>query len=126
MLVWGRARPILLGRPFLNKTVLFEWMGRIVPKTVIRGVNFGLGLRLATFALKDYVRAESTLGYWLAGVTFGLTLLLLGNRRFPPALLIILIGVAYACLFKLDWSIVAHSFGLRLPRLHAPGLREIW
>lgn len=108
------------------QTGLIEWIARVVPKCVIRGVQFGLGLQLASLALKDYVRAEAAIGYYLAGAAFILTLLLLGNRRYPPALLIILLGGAYAFLFKLDLTALTHSFGVRLPLFSAPSLRDVW
>ena len=125
-IVYGAGLAIGVTMLVLAATGLVDWIARVVPKSVIRGVQFGLGLQLASLALKDYVRAESTLGYALAGVTFVLTLLLMGNRRFPPALLIILIGLAYAFAFKLDWTAVSQSFGFRLPQLHAPALPDIW
>jgi hypothetical protein len=125
-IIYGAGFAIGLTMLLLVKTGLMGWVARIVPKSVVRGVQFGLGLQLAALALRDYVRAESTLGYWLAGVTFVLTLLLLGNRKLPPALVVILIGIGYAFAFKLNWDTVVHSFGFRLPELHRPALTDIW
>jgi MFS superfamily sulfate permease-like transporter len=124
--IFGAGLAIGLIMLLLVKTGLVEWIAAFVPKSVVRGIQFGLGLQLASLALKDYVRAEAGLGYWLAAVTFILTLLLLGNRRIPPALIVILVGVAYACIFKLDWTIVAHSFGLAAPKWHVPRPADIW
>ena len=70
-------------------TGLIEWLARVVPKTVVRGIQFGLGLQLASLALKDYVPADSAAGYVLAAVGFVITIALLGNRRFPAALFVI-------------------------------------
>jgi xanthine/uracil/vitamin C permease (AzgA family) len=109
---------------FLAVTGLIDWLARVVPKSVVRGIQFGLGLQLAFLALKDYVPADGRWGYALAGVSFVLTLALLGNRRFPPAPLIILLGVAYAVAFKLDAGALAHSAGFRLPRLYRPSLAD--
>jgi len=39
----------------LAATGLIEWVARAVPKSVVRGIQFGLGLQLASLALKDYV-----------------------------------------------------------------------
>src|SRR5438477_182428 len=41
----------------LAVTGLIEWVARAVPKSVVRGIQFGLGLQLASLALKDYVQA---------------------------------------------------------------------
>jgi hypothetical protein len=124
--IYGAGLAIGLTMLLLVKTGLIEWIAAWVPKSVVRGIQFGLGLQLASLALKDYVRAESTLGYWLAGSTFLLTLLLLGNRKIPPALVVILIGVAYAFVFKLDWTVITHSFGLAAPKWHVPRPTDIW
>jgi hypothetical protein len=125
-IIYGAAVAIGITMLILVKTGLVEWIAQVVPKSVIRGVQFGLGLQLASLALKDYVRAEGAVGYGLAAAAFLMTLLLLGNRKLPPALLIIGAGLVYAILFKLDWSIAAHGFGLRLPQLHVPKPGEIW
>ena len=59
----------------LTRVVAF--LARVVPKTVVRGIQFGLGLQLATLALKDYVWAEGAAGYVLAAIAFAATVALL-------------------------------------------------
>src|SRR5713226_10038922 len=73
----------------LALTGLVEWVARVVPKPVVRGIQFGLGLQLASLALTRYVADEGTVGWILAAVCFVVTVALLGNRRYPPALLLI-------------------------------------
>ena len=102
----------------LTVTGLIEWLARVVPKTVVRGIQFGLGLQLAMLAVKDYVQADGAAGYVLAGIGFVITVALMGNRRFPAALFVIALGVAYAFAFKIDFAAVWHGAGFRLPQLH--------
>jgi MFS superfamily sulfate permease-like transporter len=109
----------------LTLTGLIGWVARIVPKSVVRGVQFGLGMQLASLALRDYVTSDGWPGYALAFVAFALTLALLGNRRFPPAPFIILLGIAYALLFKLDGGAFAHAVGISLPKLHTPQWADV-
>lgn len=109
----------------LTLTGLIGWVARIVPKSVVRGVQFGLGMQLASLALRDYVTSDGWPGYALAFVAFAMTLALLGNRRFPPAPFIILLGVAYALLFKLDGGSFAHAAGISLPKLHTPQWADV-
>lgn len=104
---------------------LIDWMGKIVPKTVIRGVQFGLGLQLALLSLKEYIPSDSTLGFGLAAVGFFLTVLLLGNRRIPPAPILILLGVAYGVLLKTDADSWRGVIGLHLPRVTFPEASDI-
>jgi uncharacterized membrane protein (UPF0136 family) len=110
----------------LTVTGLIEWLARAVPKSVVRGIQFGLGLQLASLALKDYVPADGRMGYALAAAAFLLTALLLGNRRFPPAPIVILLGIGYALFFKLSGSLPGHGFGLHLPHFYKPATHDIW
>jgi MFS superfamily sulfate permease-like transporter len=77
-------------------------------------------------AVRDYVRADGNAGYALAAVGFVLTVVLMGNRRFPAALFVITVGVIYAAAFKLDFAAVTHGVGLRLPQFHAPAMADVW
>jgi xanthine/uracil/vitamin C permease (AzgA family) len=101
----------------LTVTGLIEWLARVVPKTVVRGIQFGLGLQLASLALKDYVQADGAAGYVLAAVGFVITIALMGNRRFPAALFVIALGIVYAFIFKIDFGAVWLGASLHLPRL---------
>src|SRR3982074_994942 len=56
----------------LTITGLVDLLARVVPKAVVRGVQFGLGLQLATLALKDYVHVDGARGYVLAAIAFAL------------------------------------------------------
>ena len=109
----------------LTATGLIGWLARAVPKCVVRGIQLGLGLQLASLALKDYVPADGRWGYALAAAAFAITLALLGNRRLPPAPLIIALGILYALAFKLTAGSFNGSFGLRLPALHTPSWADI-
>ena len=110
----------------LAVTGLLTWLARIIPTTVIRGIQFGLGLQLASLALREYVLAEAARGYVLAAVAFVLVVLLLGNRRFPAALFVIALGIIYAFGFTLDAGMVAGSVGFRLPAFHLPTTGEVF
>ncbi len=127
------APPILFGGGLaigvlmliLALTGLVDWVARAVPKPVVRGIQFGLGLQLASLALTRYVTGEGTAGWILAAGGFLVTVALLGNRRYPPALLLIGLGVLYALTFRLDRGVWAHSFGFRLPHLTVPSPRDV-
>lgn len=124
-LIYGAGLAIGAVMLLLTVTGGVDWIARVVPKCVVRGIQFGLGLQLASLALKDYVRAEGAVGYGLAAVGFVIAVALRGNRRFPAALFVIGLGVAYAAVFKLDWAAAQHSFGVRLPEFHTPSLEAV-
>jgi len=109
----------------LTVTKLIDLLAKVVPKCVIRGIQFGLGIKLSLLALGDYVASEGTYGYWLAAVAFILTVVLIGNRRFPAALFVIVLGIIYAFIFNVDSTDLVASVGIRLPQLHIPEWTDI-
>jgi len=104
----------------LAVTGLLDWLAKVVPKEVVRGIQLGLGITLATLALKQYVGAEGTGGYILAAVSVGLLLTLHGQRRLPAPLVVMGLGLLYASLTKLDGSVLAGAVGFRLPTWYTP------
>lgn len=105
-------------------TGLLDWLARVVPKCVVRGIQFGLGLQLASVALGKFVQADGAFGYALAAGSFVITILLLGNRRFPAALPVVVLGSAYALMFNWDGGL-ARSFAFGLPALPVPQPADI-
>jgi len=110
----------------LAATGLLTWMANAVPKSVVRGIQFGLGLQLAMLALRDYVPAEGAGGLILAVLAFLLTLLLLGNRRAPPAPFVLALGFAFALLFRVHPRLLIQGVGFVPPALHVPSRHDIW
>lgn len=102
-----------------------NWISRVVPKSVVRGIQFGLGLQLAMLALKEYVPAGGMSGYVLAAGSFFLIIFLMGNKRYPAALFVILLGVTYALLAKIDVGKIGQGIGLHWPQLYRPTTSDI-
>lgn len=124
-IIYGAGLAIGITMLFLTVTGLVDWLARVIPKSVIRGIQFGLGLKLASVALKNYVMADGIPGYWLAAIGFVLIIFLIGNRKYPPAIFVIFLGMIYAFAFKLDVSAVVKSAGFSLPQFHTPRLPDI-
>ncbi|MEJ5366766.1 MAG: putative sulfate/molybdate transporter [Bryobacteraceae bacterium] len=102
------------------------WLARAVPTAVVRGIQFGLGLQLASIALRDYVRSDGLAGWTLAAAGFAITAVLMRRRNFPAAAALIALGLIYAFAFKLNASDLVSAAGFRLPRLHAVSWPDIW
>lgn len=124
-LLYGGGLAIGITMLALTVTGLMDWLAVAVPKSVVRGIQCGLGLQLAILALTQYVPSEGTRGYALAAIAFVITLLLLGNRVFPPAPLLIVLGAIYAFAFKLSGGVLAHSIAFQLPHLQTPKAGDI-
>ncbi len=61
-IIYGAGLAIGITMLLLTVTGMVEWLGRIIPKSVIRGIQFGLGLKLASVALQNYVMEDGTIG----------------------------------------------------------------
>lgn len=125
-LLYGAGLAIGLIMLVLSVTGLLNWIARIVPPCVVRGIQLGLGLQLANLALGKYVPAEGLPGYVLAGLCFLIGVALFRHRRIPAALPIIGLGLVYAVCFDLDLDAIAAGAGFSLPRPHVPLPADIW
>ena len=123
--IYGGGLAIGVVMFLLSVLGLIDGLARLVPKPVVRGIQLGLALQLASLALKEYVPADGLGGYLLAAVAFAVTVALLGNRRWPAALLIIALGGVYALVFKLDLTTSYAALGFHLPTWHTPNRADI-
>jgi hypothetical protein len=109
----------------LTATGLLEAFARAVPKTVVRGIQCGLGLQLAALAAREFLPAGGAAGWGLAAAAALIVIALAGSERVPPALLVIGLGLAYASATTLDPRALELGFGLRLPAFAAPGWSDV-
>ncbi len=124
--LYGGGLAIGMSMLILTATGMVEWINRVVPKPVVRGIQFGLGLQLAGIALNNYIQADGPAGWWLAGVGFLLTLFLIGRRRMPSAVILVALGMVYAFAFKLSPLAVVEGAGLHLPQWRVPSGADVW
>lgn len=123
--LYGGGLAIGLVMLLLTVTGLITWLDRWLPKAVIRGIQVGLGLKLAELALGDYVQAGGTEGYLLAAASFAIVVALSGSRRLPPAIPVIVLGIAWALLFETDVARIGSVAGLEFPDPRVPSGRDV-
>lgn len=109
----------------LSLSGTLDWLGRIIPKVVIRGLQFGLGMTLALLALKEYIPADSANGYFLALVSFVIVMGLMGHKKYPAAIVVILLGLGYAIFFKVNYTDLYQVAGFNLPQWKVPSSENI-
>ncbi|MFL5327952.1 MAG: putative sulfate/molybdate transporter [Gemmataceae bacterium] len=106
----------------LGLTGLIDWFNRVFPRSVIRGLQLALGLKL----LMNGITMVAGTKYWFAldGISTGLVatvlvLLLFFSRRVPAALVLFGLGIVIAVWAKPE---VIHSlgFGFTLPHWSPP------
>lgn len=123
-MLYGAGLAIGIVMLFLAATGLLDWLARVIPRCVVRGIQLGLGLQLASTALGKFVQADGLPGYLLAAGAFIVMVILLGNRRFPAALPVVVLGLAYAVAFNWDGGSIP-SFAFHLPSPHVPQLADV-
>lgn len=111
----------------MTLTGLVKKLALFIPKSVIRGIQMGLGLTLANIALKNYIVVDSGwMEYGLVFIAFVIALVLLGNRKYPPALWIIALGVVYALFFQIENpKELFSSLTVEHPKLFVPSMDGI-
>lgn len=100
-------------------------LARVVPKAVVRGIQMGLGITLATLALKQYAAADGARGYAVAALSVAALLALRRQHRVPAALVVIAGGLVYGVVVLLESPGSAIAFGLQLPSLVVPTREQL-
>lgn len=124
--LFGAGLAIAVIMLLLSLSGLLSWLARVIPRSAVRGIQLGLGLKLAALALMDYIPALGANGYVLAGVCFILVIVLWRNRRWPAALPVIALGVAYAALTGVEWGAATLAPRVFLPAIQMPTWEAIW
>ncbi len=125
-LVYGGGFAIGALMLVLVLTGALDWLARVVPKVVVRGIQCGLGLQLSRIAVADYVPSGGAAGYALAAVAFVIVVALLGNRRFPPAPIVLALGGVFALTVGGASTPAIAALGVHLPVPHMPNVAAIW
>ncbi len=100
----------------LSSSGALDWLSRMIPLCVVRGVQAGLGLALARVATKLVAHHDSAWGWAAAGAAILVLALLRKSHRVPGALLVIGAAVVWAAIYRVEWSVVRSGVGLTLPR----------
>lgn len=94
-----------------------DWIARVVPRVIVRGIQLGLGLSLARIAITRYIAGDGLAGWVVAAVALLLILALRTNERVPAALVVVTLGLVYA---GVTWPAdLAAPWGPRWPTLPA-------
>lgn len=94
-----------------------------VPRTVTRGIQFGLGINLTLIAL-GYMQNGGLLGWILSTVGVVVILILYNARKVPPSLIVIALGVAASVIIGLPQNIL-NGVGLDAPKFFLPSMNGL-
>ncbi|MDS3860502.1 putative sulfate/molybdate transporter [Thermosynechococcaceae cyanobacterium BACA0444] len=113
--LWAGGFLIALIMLVLSLSGALSWLARVIPLPVVRGCQFGLGLSLASLALKTYIPEGNTWGYLLAGLGFLILVALPKQKGIPAGLVVVGLGLLYACSVGLPWSKIALGIHWQTP-----------
>jgi MFS superfamily sulfate permease-like transporter len=122
--IYGAGLAIGIVVMLLAVAGLLDWLGNVVPKCVVRGVQVGLGLQLTSVAMQQFVFSSPPTSLLLGAVGAAIALALLGNRRLPAGLVLICIGIAIGgwALWEAGKSV---PIRLALPEARVPTLSDV-
>lgn len=123
--LFGAGLAIGFSMLILTVTGALDWIARVIPHCVIRGVQVGLGASLAFLALKNYIFTQGEIGIALALVGFVIVIVCARQSRVPGGLLLVGVGVIFALFFKLKLGVIVSGIGFALPKIHIPSLSNI-
>ena len=112
----------------LGLTGLITWLNRIIPPSVVRGLQLAVGLSLAVKGLQMISGTGLWLapdGYLVAIIAATAAILLMRSRRMPAALLLFVGGVVLA-MVKHPQVLHGIGFGFSLPHWDPPAVGDLW
>lgn len=132
---------LFVGAFFLFSAIigLTDSIQRITPKSVVRGIQLGLGLRMTMLAA-TYMFSNHPVGgilsqieifnyvpinWILTIVGIIIVLVLFGNRRVPAALIILLFGVSASILNGFPISLLIEGININLPSITVPSFGDV-
>lgn len=124
-ILFGGGLSIALIMILLTVTGSLHWLGKLIPLCVVRGIQCGLGLSLASLALKNYIPSDGIQGYILALVALGIMVIIPKSSLIPAGLLVIGVGIIYSFFFHLQIVEIIDNIGFSLPQPHQPTISDI-
>jgi len=110
----------------LGVTGLIDWLSRVVPKSVVRGLQLALGLSLLMKGMQMVVGTNQWLGvdsYATGLLSAAIVLLLFFSRKVPAALVLFAVGLILAAWMH-PGIVGSLTFGITLPRWMPPAWQD--
>jgi len=103
----------------LALTGIIDWIAKVTPNSVIRGIQITLGILLAMEAYKMI----ST--WWMIGIVSLIIVLLLRQNRYAPAAIVLMVIGIVIMLFKGQFVQISSPM-LAFPTFTSFSLKEVW
>jgi len=120
-------------------TGFLDYLEKMTPKSVVRGIQLGLGLKMTTLAVTYMFSTHSLdgildqieifnyipLNWILTIIGMVIVLFLFRNKRFPAALILLFFGVIMSLLNGFPITLLSEGIGINLPSLTVPQLENV-
>lgn len=94
----------------LSASGALDWLGRVIPLCVVRGIQAGLGVSLARTAAGLVARETGGWGWAVALAALVVLALLRKSHRLPGALPVIGAALIWAACFRIHWGAITLGF----------------
>jgi len=108
----------------LSFTNAIGLIDKVTSKSVVRGIQAGLGINLVLLAC-NFMQRGSILNWILAIIGIIVVLALFTSRRVPPALALIFLGVSFSILNGFPLDILITGIKIVLPKVSVPSMNDI-
>lgn len=122
-LLYGAGLVVGITMLFLSLSGLITTFDKLVPRCVVRGIQIGLGMKLMLVAI-GFMQEEG-FGWILSLVGVLIVLALSGNKKVPPSLILIILGLFVALFTGLQRDIILGGIALSLPKFYMPSLNAM-
>jgi len=99
-------------------------INRLTPKSVVRGIQLGLGLNLILVAFR-LVQKEYAIGWILSILGVVIVLIFLRSRRFPSALILLSMGIGFSIFDGFPIKIFTENISIGFPKFIFPTTVDI-
>lgn len=124
-IIAGGAMAIALIMLTLTLTGAIDGLSRLIPKAVVRGIQIGLGIKLARLALGNYIPSEGSSGLLLGGLSLLFLLIFLRSHRVPAAFIVLISGAFYAVARGAELGTIG-NVNVSAPLPAIPAASDIW
>ena len=97
---------------------------RVTPKSVVRGIQAGLGINLILLAC-NFMQRGSLLNWILSVIGVFLVLVLFTSRKVPPALVLIFLGISFSIFKGFPLDVLISGVKIALPNVSVPSMNDI-
>lgn len=125
-IVFGAGFSIGIIMLLLTLTKTLNLLQNVTHRSVIRGIQIGLGCQLILLSVRNYIFSKNLDGLILALLGFLLLLLFGRKKRFPLSLILLLLGFVYSLFINGFGFLFKTNIAINLPTFVSFGIEDVF